>query len=106
MTEKEKQEEEAKKFAMDKSMREKIIRHVLQIAHVPHDINNVEDIKTFYQRNFDRYGGTYLDATIVPYQYGNFWFNEVGFQFSWRDHRGYICTECLTWQDVKRRIKT
>lgn len=105
MTEKEKKEEEAK-FALDKLMREKIICHVLQIAHVPHDINNVEDIKTFYQRNFDRYSGVYVDISIVPYQYGNFWFNEAGFQFLWRDHRGYICAECLSWKEVKRRIKT
>lgn len=103
MTEKEKKEEEAK-FALDKLMRERIITHVLQIAHVSTDTNDIENIKLQYQRNFEKYVGTYLDVSIVPYQFGNFWFNESGFQFLWRDHRGHICPECLTWKEVVTRL--
>lgn len=103
MTEKEKKEEGAK-FAIDKLMRERIITHVLQIAHVSTDTNDIEDIKSQYQSKFDKYSGTYLDVNIIPYQFGNFWFNEAGFQFSWRDHRGYICPECLTWKEVVTRL--
>ena len=65
MTEKEKKEEEAK-FALDKLMRERIITHVLQIAHVSTDTNDIENIKLQYQRNFEKYVGTYLDGLTKP----------------------------------------
>lgn len=103
MTEKEKREEEAK-FAMDKLMRERIIAHVLQLTHVSTNKNDTEDVKAQYQKSFNKYSGTYLDVSIVPYQFGNFWFNEAGFQFLWRDHRGHICPECLTWKEVVTRL--
>lgn len=103
MTEKEKREEQAK-IAMDKLMRERIIAYVLQLAHVSTDKNDIEDVKAQYQRSFDKYSGIYLDVNIVQYQFGSFWFNEAGFQFLWRDHRGYIRPECLTWKEVVTRL--
>jgi hypothetical protein len=43
--------------------------------------------------------------TDEKYKASDFWFNDAGFQFKWRNFEGNIQLECITWNEVYRMIK-
>lgn len=105
MTDKEK---ENYNITMDKTTREDIIKQVLGVAfgRNPITLEGINDIKVFYQNNYKRYlsVGRSICASAKPYQYGDFWLNDAGFQFMWKNHSGHIQLECIAWNEVKKRI--
>jgi len=104
MTDNEKEEHNA---TMDKMKRENIIEEALLIAFSGDSIilEEINNIKEFYKENYKKYLSRYVDITSAPYSFGDFWFNDAGFQFNWKNHCCNIQLECIPWNEVKRRIK-
>jgi len=66
--------------------------------------SGVMGISKLYKSQIIKYNGNMLTSEI--YKAADFHFNDAGFQFKWRNHRGIIQLECLTWKEVLRRIKS
>lgn len=103
MTNKEKEERD---FLMDKIKRKSIIEEVLYIAFEDDTIplNEINNVKKFYIEHYGKYIGKYIDICSEPYSYGDFHFNDAGFQFKWKSHNHIIQLECISWDEVKRRL--
>lgn len=103
MTNKEKEERD---FLMDKIKRKSIIEEVLCIAFNDDTIplNEINNVKEFYIEHYGKYIGKYIDICSEPYSYGDFCFNDVGFQFKWKNHNRIIQLEYISWAEVKRQL--
>ncbi|MCQ4924870.1 hypothetical protein NE686_17340 [Tissierella carlieri] len=60
---------------------------------------NVIETQRFFQENYYEYTGNML--TLEKYRPSDFWLNDAGFQFKWRDPEYKIKLECLSWEKVK-----
>ena len=95
-------------YLMDKIKRKSIIEEVLYMAFINNNtqLNTIKCIKGYYQRNFDKYLRMQIDISSKPFTYGDFWFNDTGFQFKWKNCCGAIQLECISWNEVKRLLRT
>lgn len=99
-------EKEERNYLMDKIKRKSIIEEVLFIAFGDNIIplNKINNVKEFYICHYEKYLGKYIDICSEPYSYGDFCFNDVGFQFKWKNHNRIIQLECISWDEVKRQL--
>lgn len=105
MTDQEKIEQE--KYEIDKIKREELIESAINLpfekCHELQKPNSINDTKNFYNNHFKDYG----KYCVLPYEIyimSEFWFNEAGFHFKWRNHKMYIQSECLSWKEVFTRL--
>ncbi len=90
-------------YEQDKVKREEIIKNSLLIAIKNNKENiNKNNVKEFFSKNYDKYISIHINNDV--YSYGGYWFNDAGFQFEWRNHTNNIVLECLTWNEVYKRI--
>ncbi len=94
-------------YKYEKEKREVVIKRSLMMGLVSFEnkINciNANMTKHFFQDKYENYLGNML--TQEKYKPSDFWFNDAGFQFKWRNFEGNIQLECLSWADVTKRIK-
>lgn len=107
------EEIEQQNYQRDNEMREKIISQSLLICfkNVPQEkivkvLKNKKDLQIHYSANYNEYlnQGFACNITTEIYSYGNFWFNDAGFQFQWKNHKRDIVNECLSWDKVQKRM--
>lgn len=103
MTNKEKEE---RNFLMDKIKRKSIVEEALYIVFgddiIP--LNEINNVKEFYIEHYEKYLGKCIGICSEPYSYGDFCFNDAGFQFKWKNHNRIIQLECIPWNEVKRQL--
>ena len=99
---------EKKNYEIDRNIRENLIKQALNI---PFENNSnlikpssVNATMEFYKEHFSEYG-RYCVLPSKKYVMAEFWFNDAGFQFKWRNHKMIIQLECLTWSEVYKRLK-
>lgn len=102
-----KTEERDNFIKLDKIKREKIIKSSISKVFENNininSINNVKETRQYFQNNFEKYIGNML--TQEKYKPSDFWFNDAGFQFKWRNFESTIQLECLTWNEVYKIVK-
>lgn len=76
------------------------------VININNSIKNMSivQLKQYYIDNFYKYNGNML--TQEKYKPSDFWFNDAGFQFKWRNFEGEIQLECITWNQVKSLLNT
>lgn len=92
---------------IDQIKRKTLIDNALRIPFVGNgDIRipqNVEEVQKFYQSHFT----DYREWCVLPwesYKAAEFWFNNAGFQFKWKNGDMIIILECLSWPKVLKEL--
>lgn len=100
-------EERDKCYKYDREKRNEILINALMIELVSKEnirfCNSANNTKLFFQNRFNSYLGNML--TEEKYKPSDFWFNDAGFQFKWRNFEEKIQLECITWDEVTRLLK-
>jgi len=96
----------------DCQQREIIAKYVISLAiegldshHRQSIIKSSESTQRFYQSQFNKYLDLKSHLTREKYKPCDFWFNDAGLQYKWRNSASIIVLECLDWKEVKRMVK-
>jgi hypothetical protein len=97
---------------MNNQQREKIAEYVIALAveglnssFMQAIIKSAESAKKFYQSQFKKYLDLNAYLSREKFKACDFWFNDAGLQYKWRDSDSVIVLECLNWAEVVRRVK-
>lgn len=100
-------EERDQCFQYDREKRKDIVRNVLMIGLEVIDNKGLclteQETQKFYQSKYNNYLGNIV--TDEKYKPSDFWFNDAGFQFKWRNFESNIQLECLSWNEVTKLVK-
>lgn len=100
-------EERDKLYQYDKEKRRVIIKRAIMMGlNTSKDklsFANTEETKKFFQDRYNEYSGNML--TQEEYKPADFWFNDAGFHFKWRNFESNIQLESLPWNEVIKQIK-
>lgn len=102
-------EQEEKSYKTDMENRKIIMINSIMIAIGKNDdikniIKTAESVKQLYMKSYDKYIGKYIDICGKAYSYGDYWFNDAGFQYKWKNHKKQIQLECITWNQVRKLL--
>lgn len=99
---------EQKNYESDRIKREELIESAINLPfekyHELQKPKSINDTKKIYNKHFK----DYEKYCVLPYEkyiMSEFWFNEAGFHFKWRNHKMCIQLECLSWKEVFTRLK-
>ena len=88
----------------DKEKRKEIIKNVVLLGLTNKELCcNPEKTQKHYIENYHKYSGNML--TQEKYKASDFWFNDAGLQFKWRNFENIIQIECISWNNVLKLIK-
>jgi hypothetical protein len=91
-------------MAHDSQQRELIAEYAISIAITALDsrqlqavIKSAKSAQEFYQSQFQKYLDLKSHLTKEKHKACDFWFNDAGFQYKWRNSKSIIVLECLGW---------
>lgn len=99
---------EKRNYETDKIKREELVKKAINIPFMNNPNLNkplsANDTKELYKEHLSEYG-RYCVIPFEKYVMAKFWFNDAGFQFQWRNHKMHIQLECITWNEIFKRLK-